>query len=71
MCILDKYRCVVRLVSLIIPGVLMFLTYLFFLILDKRFCKLLRTAAIWPGTKCSDRSNRIGSTEWKNGIFIL
>lgn len=51
--------------------VLMFLTYLFFLILDKRFCKLLRTAAIWPGTKCSDRSNRIGSTEWKNGIFIL
>jgi len=49
----------------------MLLTHLFFIVLDKRLCKLLRTSAIWTRTKCSDRSNRIGFTEWRNGIFIL
>jgi len=67
-----KYRslCVACSISMV-PNILMFLTYSFFLILGKRFCELLWTSAVWTRTKCSDRSNRIGSTEWKNGIFIV
>lgn len=73
MCFGYKYRslCVECSISLMVSIILMFLKYSFSLILGKRFCELLWTSAVRTRTECSDRSNRIGSTEWKNGIFTV